>query len=175
MREEDSDEEGFRMEPVEEVRLLVLAAQREGNRALASELRPLGLTPSQGEVLSLLARRQPLSLSGLGALLVCESGSNPSRLVDRLVTAGYVHREVDGHDRRHVELTLTEAGRTAAEGVAVVESRLHARIAEAATGHDLEQVRRFLRALVAGGGAGDAVALRASAAAGADPGPEPAR
>ncbi|MCX0241567.1 MarR family winged helix-turn-helix transcriptional regulator [Streptomyces drozdowiczii] len=161
------------MEPVEEVRLLVLAAQREGNRALASELRPLGLTPSQGEVLRLLAERQPLSLSGLGALLVCESGSNPSRLVDRLVTAGFVHREVDAHDRRHVELTLTDAGRHAAESVALAEGRLHAWIAEAATGHDLEQAREFLRALVTGRGAGNAVALQAATATNTDPATNP--
>ncbi|MCZ0975304.1 MarR family transcriptional regulator [Streptomyces albulus] len=81
------------MDAVEEVRYLVLAAQREGNRMLAAALRPLGVTPAQGEVLRLLAERQPLTLSGLGALLVCESGGNPSRLVDRLVAAGLVRRE----------------------------------------------------------------------------------
>ena len=78
--------------PAEELRYLILAAQREGNRAFARRLRPLGLTPSQAEVLRLLDERQPLSLTGLGELLVCESGTNPSRLVDRLVTTGLVRR-----------------------------------------------------------------------------------
>ncbi|OIV35312.1 MarR family transcriptional regulator [Mangrovactinospora gilvigrisea] len=152
------------MDPVEEVRYLVLAAQREGNRALAAALRPLGVTPAQGEVLRLLAERQPLSLSGLGALLVCESGANPSRLVDRLVAAGLVRREGGVADRRHVQLTLTPDGRRAARGAAEAEAALHAHIAEAATGRDLDAVRDFLRALVGDRGAGLAVARRAGRA-----------
>ena len=95
------------MRSAEEVRYLILAAQREGNRQLAQALRPLGLTPSQAEVLRLLGDRQPLTLTGLGELLVCESGTNPSRLVDRLVTAGLVHRTESPHDRRQVALTLS--------------------------------------------------------------------
>jgi aspartyl-tRNA synthetase len=73
---------------LEEAALLILAAQREGNRLMAAALRPLGVTPAQAEVLQVLADRQPLTLTGLGELLVCESGTNPSRLVDRLVSAG---------------------------------------------------------------------------------------
>ncbi|MFE6760240.1 MarR family winged helix-turn-helix transcriptional regulator [Streptomyces sp. NPDC057684] len=149
------------MEPVEEIRFLILAAQREGNRELAQRLRPLGVTPSQAEVLRLLAERQPLSLSGLGALLVCESGSSPSRLVDRMVTAGLVRREEGSRDRRHVELTLTPAGHEVAHSVAAVEAGLHGRISAAATGHDINGVLDFLRTLVAGQSSGDAVARRA--------------
>lgn len=148
------------MDAVEEVRYLVLAAQREGNRMLAAALRPLGVTPAQGEVLRLLAERQPLTLSGLGALLVCESGGNPSRLVDRLVAAGLVRREEGAEDRRHVQLTLTPAGHRTARGVTEAEADLNARIAQAAAGHDLDAVRGFLRALVANQGAGQALARR---------------
>ena len=39
------------MDPVEELRYLVLAVQRDGNRALAALLRPLGVTPAQAEVI----------------------------------------------------------------------------------------------------------------------------
>ena len=95
----------------EELRYLILAAQREGNRMLAQALKPLGVTPSQAEVLSLLRTRRPLSLNGLGDLLVCESGNSPSRLVDRLVAAGLVMRQTDDTDRRHVKLSLTPEGR----------------------------------------------------------------
>ncbi|WP_369230070.1 MarR family winged helix-turn-helix transcriptional regulator [Streptomyces sp. R21] len=153
------------MEPAEEVRFLILAAQREGNRQLAQGLRPLRVTPAQAEVLRLLAERQPLSMSGLGALLVCESGGNPSRLVDRLVTAGFVRREEGSHDRRHVELTLTPAGHETARAVAAIEAELHAGIHAAAAGHDVEAVLALLRTLVSGSSAGDAVALRAGRSA----------
>ena len=37
------------MRPVEELRFLILAAQREGNRMLAQALRPLGITPAQAD------------------------------------------------------------------------------------------------------------------------------
>ncbi|MGH3837690.1 MAG: MarR family transcriptional regulator [Pseudonocardiaceae bacterium] len=86
------------MRTAEELRYLILAIQREGNRVLAADLRPLGLTPSQAEVLRVLADFQPLTLTGLGELLVCEHGTNPSRLVDRLVSAGLVWRETQADD-----------------------------------------------------------------------------
>lgn len=42
------------MTQVEELRFLILAAQREGSRMFTSILRPLGLTSSQSEVLRVL-------------------------------------------------------------------------------------------------------------------------
>ena len=69
------------MRQAELIRYLVLAAQREGNRRLTRELRAIGLTPSQSEVMRILGDHAPLSLTGLGELLVCESGTQPSRLV----------------------------------------------------------------------------------------------
>jgi MarR family transcriptional regulator, organic hydroperoxide resistance regulator len=54
-----------------------------------------------------------LTLSGLGELLVCESGTNPSRLVDRLVIQGLVERTRSATDGREVLLQLTSTGRGA--------------------------------------------------------------
>lgn len=153
------------MRPAEELRYLILAAQREGNRILARALQPLGVTPSQAEVIRLLHERQPLTLSGLGELLVCESGNSPSRLVDRLVAIGLVRREVAAHDRRHVELSLTEDGVQVARQVAEVEEDLYRTVDAAAGEHDLSHVTGFLRAFVADLPAGQALARRASEAA----------
>jgi DNA-binding MarR family transcriptional regulator len=118
------------MRPVEELRYLILAVQREGSRRLAAELRPLGLTPSQAEVLGVLAEHQPLSLGGLGELLVCETGTNPSRIVDRLVSGGLVGRETDPDDRRQVLLSLTDEGHELAKRVATAEARLEETLEE---------------------------------------------
>ena len=79
------------MRPEEELRFLILGAQREGNRLLAAQLSPLGLTPSQAEVIRCLGDYGSMSLRALGELLVCESGS-PSRLVDALVSREIVAR-----------------------------------------------------------------------------------
>lgn len=148
------------MRRAELIRYLVLAAQREGNRRLSSELRELGLTPSQAEVLRILGDHEPLTLSGLGALLVCESGTNPSRLVDRLVEAGLVARVDALDDRRRVELTLTSAGREREVAVRSVEARLYDAIDSASAGIDADAAIELLQRLSAGEPSGVALSER---------------
>ncbi|MEV1131255.1 MarR family transcriptional regulator [Agromyces sp. NPDC049794] len=148
------------MRHAEELRYLILAIQRDGNRLLANELRPLDLTPSQAEVIRVLADRQPLTLVGLGELLVCETGTNPSRLVDRLVGAGLVSREPDPHDRRHVALTLTDRGTAAAARIAEAESRLYETIDDLTDGTPVPETLATLRALASRFPAGQALARR---------------
>lgn len=113
------------MKPIEQLRYLILAAQREGNRFLAEALRPLGLTPSQAEALRVLQDWQPLALIELGSLLVCEQRS-PSRLVTGLIAAGYVAGAPSPNDKRKVVLNLTPRGREAAVQVAEIETALYA-------------------------------------------------
>jgi MarR family transcriptional regulator, organic hydroperoxide resistance regulator len=151
------------MRRAELIRYLVLAAQREGNRRLSGDLRELGLTPSQAEVLRILGDHEPLTLSGLGALLVCESGTNPSRLVDRLVEAGLVARVNSLDDRRRVELTLTPAGREREVAVRSVEERLYDAIDSAFAGIDAEPSIELLRRLSAGEASGIALSRRIQA------------
>ena len=153
------------MRQAELVRYLVLAAQREGSRRLTQELRTISLTPSQSEVLRILGDHGPLSLTGLGELLVCESGKNPSRLVDRLVGAGLVKRVVAADDRRQVTLSLTDAGREMEAAVRVVEERLYIDLDTASVGVDLHPVIQVLRRLSAGEPAGEALEKRLAAQA----------
>ncbi|WP_326948611.1 winged helix DNA-binding protein [Amycolatopsis sp. NBC_01307] len=148
------------MRIAEELRFLILAAQREGNRVLAQALKPLGVTPSQAEVLRLLQERQPLTLNGLGALLVCESGSSPSRLVDRLTTTGLIDRLPADHDRRQVRLTLTPEGARIATRIAEIEDELYDRLDTAGAGSDTGEVICFLHRFVDGLPAGRALAHR---------------
>lgn len=148
------------MRPAEEFRYLVLAVQREGNRLFAADLRPLGLTPSQAEVLRVLADHQPLTMLGLGELLVCETGSSPSRLVDRLVAAGLVRRDSARSDRRQVTLTLTDAGERAAADIAEVEQRLYHVIDQLTIDQPLEETLTLLRAFADNFPAGQALARR---------------
>lgn len=147
------------MRLAEEIRYLILAAQREGNRQLAEALKPLGLTPSQAEVVRLVADHQPLTMKGLGGLLVCESGTNPSRLVDRLVTSGLIERNVDANDRRGVKLTLTAKGDVAAAHIAEIEEAMYIMI-DQRTKRSSEGLISSLCALVADRPAGDAIERR---------------
>lgn len=149
------------MRTAEALRYLVLAAELEGRRQLARELRPLGLTPSQAEVLRVLADHAPLSLNGLGALLVCESGTSPSRLVERVVARGSVDRRVGTEDGRSVELSLTPEGRRLADAVVEIEERMYA-VIDSMTGPDVDATIDFLRAFVEGSPVGLAFERRAA-------------
>lgn len=151
------------MKVAEELRYLILAIQREGNRLLATELRPLGVTPSQGEVLRVLRDHGPLTLSALGSLLVCETGNSPSRLVDRLVAQGLVQRDTDPDDRRYLALSLTPEGKALSRRIAVVEEKLHDTIAQLVTGQPVTETVTTLRALADAFPAGQALARRRAA------------
>ncbi|HEY7023103.1 MAG TPA: winged helix DNA-binding protein [Ktedonobacterales bacterium] len=147
------------MKPIEELRYLVLAAQREGSRFLAEALHPLALTPSQAEALRVLQDWQPLALVKLGSLLVCEQGS-PSRLVSGLIAAGYVASAPSPEDKRKVVLTLTPRGDEAAKRVAEVEATLYATLNAAIPDQQIEALLPILWNVVAGRPAGDALARR---------------
>src|SRR5215211_519181 len=98
------------MDPLFELGLAVKAGSREFERWSNEAMRPLGLTGAQADALLVIAAAEPLSLKELGELLIAEAG-HPSRLVDRLVEAGWVKRGPEGGDRRSVVLTLTAKGR----------------------------------------------------------------
>lgn len=150
------------MNSAEELRYLVLAAQREGNRILLDLLRPLGVSPSQAEVIRVLADHGPLSLVDLGVLLVCETGS-PSRLVDGLVTATLLERIPALNDRRRVILSLTDSGREKEIGIRAVEETLHGFIEQSLTVREIESVNTALHKFVSGRPAGIAVVNRSAA------------
>jgi DNA-binding MarR family transcriptional regulator len=145
------------VDSVEELRYLVLAAQRDGNRTLAALLRPLGLTPAQAEVLSVLDdARRPLTVREVGDLLVCEPGS-PSRLVASLTAAGHVMRRPHPDDGRAAALELTHQGRDAAEQVRAVEERFHDELrARLTSRHDIEAAIRALRGIAQAGASAEA-------------------
>ena len=150
------------MNSAEELRYLVLAAQREGNRILLDRLRPLGVSPSQAEVIRVLADYGPLSLVDLGVLLVCETKS-PSRLVDGLVTATLLERIPALNDRRRVILSLTNAGREKEIGIRAVEATLHGFIEQLLTVGEIGRVNAALHKFVSGRPAEIAVANRSAA------------
>jgi MarR family transcriptional regulator, organic hydroperoxide resistance regulator len=149
------------MRAAEEFRYLVLAAQREGNRLLGQALKPLGVTTAQGEVIRVLQERQPLTLNGLGELLVCETGTSPSRLVDRLVAVGLVTRRPAEHDRRHIELSLTPDGVGVGRRIAEIEEEFYRSVDAMAQRNELDQINTFLRIFVGDLPAGQALARRA--------------
>ncbi|NEM92119.1 MarR family winged helix-turn-helix transcriptional regulator [Galbitalea soli] len=142
-----------------ELRYLVLAAQREGNRALARRLEPLGLTPSQAEILLVLADFGPLNLVELGRYIVCETGS-PSRVVDALVGRGQVTRETSPSDRRAVDVALSEAGRALVPQLRAIEDEIDAATAGQLSETEAAWIAGVMRRFLAGTNSADALARR---------------
>lgn len=68
------------------------------------------VTMPQLRVLVMLHHAEPLNLSAIAEGLGVNP-SNASRTCDRLVSAGFVAREDDPKDRRHLAITLTADGR----------------------------------------------------------------
>jgi MarR family transcriptional regulator, organic hydroperoxide resistance regulator len=93
-----------------ELGLCLKAAQRGIERVMNEALEPLGVTAAQADAITVIGQAEPLSLKELGDLLIAEAG-HPSRLVDRLVGAGYVERFAATEDRRRIVLSLTRKGR----------------------------------------------------------------
>jgi DNA-binding MarR family transcriptional regulator len=136
------------MDPLEEFRYLVLAAQREGNRALAAALKPHDLTPSQAEALAVLRdARKPLTVREIGERLVCEGGS-PSRLMSTLARKDLVASGADPADGRNTLLSLTPAGVDAARAVKRVEADLYAFLGTLLDDDQVDAALPILRALV---------------------------
>lgn len=144
---------------LDELTLLIKAAQREGDRRVNAVLRPLGLTAAQAEVLLVLAAAEPLSLGELGGLLVAEGG-HPTRLVLRLVEAGLVQRTGALDDRRRLELRLTPGGRALAEQAATRKSELLERSRGLTEGLDLRPILTLLEGYLADGPWADTVRRR---------------
>jgi DNA-binding MarR family transcriptional regulator len=136
------------MEAIEESRYLVLAAQREGARALAAALKPHDLTPSQAEAIAVLRdARRPLTVREMGERLVCEGGS-PSRLTSTLTRKGLVESRADPSDGRITLLSLTPTGIDAARAVRRIEQDLYSAFSTIVSERQVQAAIPVLRALV---------------------------
>ena len=152
------------MTPAEELRYLVLALQREGNREFADSLKPMGLTPSQAEVLNVLDQFGQLTLTELGERLVCEAGS-PSRLVNNMVKNGYIAKTPDPLDGRAVNLSLSDMAQDLMPKLRAIEVEYNDAVGQIAKTLpiSLETALEMFRVLVADTPAGNAVSLRKQA------------
>jgi DNA-binding MarR family transcriptional regulator len=91
---------------------------RRVTAAVAGELREIGLSIPQFDVLSTLSEQEGLTQQELAARLYVTKG-NVSGLIDRLVEAGLVERRPIPGDRRSHALHLTRVGaELAARGIA---------------------------------------------------------
>lgn len=147
------------MDTGEELRYLLLALNKEGNRQFAEALRPFELTPSQAEVIQVLQQYQPMTLLQLGERLVCENGS-PSRLVKTMVNSGWVEKLPNPDDGRAVLLRLTPQTEAILPQLNEIETRFNGQ-AGTMIGDDLrDTMLELLWKYVGESPSGEAVRLR---------------
>lgn len=148
------------MKQIEQLRFLILAAQREGNRTLAHELERYGLTPSQAEVIRLVGDNGELTIGGIGELLICESGTNPSRLVTGLVRLGFIQKIVMADDKRRIMITLTQSGSVANSDIKKIEALFYREIEDICKDVDIQPTIELLSTITKGTPAGNAFSKR---------------
>lgn len=109
--------------PVDPMRLWFRFARlnRRVTAAIAAELRGLGLSIPQFDVLSTLTEREGLTQQDLAGRLYVTKG-NVSGLIDRLVEAGMVERRPIPCDRRSHALHLTRVGADLARRALAVQT-----------------------------------------------------
>ena len=95
---------------------------RRVSAAIAAEMKPLGLSIPQFDLLSTLTEAGGVTQQELAQRLYVTKG-NVSGLVDRLVEAGLVERRRSPGDRRSHALHLTSDGRALAERAMALQER----------------------------------------------------
>lgn len=135
------------MDPLFELALSVKAGHRALERLMNDALAPLGVTGLQADALSVIGQAGEISLKDLGELLIAEAG-HPSRLVDRMVTSGYVDRRPSPDDRRSVVLSLTPKGRDLERDIHQTRADVLATVAPLVDPHDVTAALRLFRTLL---------------------------
>jgi MarR family transcriptional regulator, organic hydroperoxide resistance regulator len=118
--------------------------QQRLSAAVAGELRTIGLSIPQFDVISTLTEREGMTQQDLAERLYVTKG-NVSGLIDRMVDAGLVERRPIPGDRRSHALHLTERGRELAErGIALQRSYVDATLGRLGS-HDVAELDRIVR------------------------------
>jgi DNA-binding MarR family transcriptional regulator len=121
-------------------------AERSVVRQLARILDDEGVTVDQWRILQLLADGRGHRMSELSEFAFLPAASL-TRVVDRMVTDGLVHRRVDTLDRRRVLVHLTARGRALSRRLAAVAAREQHALLDGADPAETERLLALLDGL----------------------------
>jgi MarR family transcriptional regulator, organic hydroperoxide resistance regulator len=123
----------------------VIRLHRRAVNTVASELKVLGLSIPQFDLLSTLTEREGMSQQELAERLYVTKG-NVSGLLDRMVEANLVERRTIPGDRRSNALYLTKKGRDLAEKGIAAQRAYVARTLGSLPTEDLADLERIILA-----------------------------
>ncbi|UJH68073.1 MarR family winged helix-turn-helix transcriptional regulator [Allomuricauda sp. SCSIO 65647] len=115
------------------------------NEILANALKPFEISLQQFNVLRILRGQKglPANLSTLNERMVTKM-SNTTRLVDKLIAKGYVERTICEANRRKVEITLTDNGRTALSEMDIAVANAEKMAVQRFSKKELEELNTLL-------------------------------
>lgn len=122
-----------------------LRLHRRVSAAIAAELKALGLSIPQFDVISTLSEQEGLTQQDLAQRLYVTKG-NVSGLIDRLVEAGLVERRPIPGDRRSHALHLTPPGRDLARSGMAAQSAYVTRTLGSLPPGDVAELERVVLA-----------------------------
>ena len=131
--------------PAHEAILNVMVTSSWVTAELAAAMAPHGVTPAQYNVLRILRGSHPkkLTCTDVGERLL-DRTPDVTRLLDRLERAGLTHRARAEHDRRVVEVGITEKGCALLERMRCDVEAAQARCTARLTGAEHEALSRLL-------------------------------
>lgn len=130
----------------EEVSLEILRTAFALEHFLAESLKQYGLTMTQYNVLRILrgAGQQGLCRNDVGARMLSPV-PDATRLIDRLITAGYAQKDKSGEDRRYTTTRITDKGLDLLKQLDEPVLELHRSQFGHLSTHDMQQLTSLLK------------------------------
>jgi len=115
------------------------------NEIMTGALKPYEVSLQQFNVLRILRGQlgNPANLSTINKRMVTKM-SNTTRLVDKLISKGYVHRYVCPSNRRKVEILITDSGLEALTQMDMALEEAHNILLKNFNTEDLKQLNQLL-------------------------------
>jgi len=107
----------------------------------------LGLSSRESALLLSLEEYEEINSNSLSERMHL-SASRISRIVDRLIQKGYLHRRPAEDDRRYIEISLTVKGMEAKKKIAEVKKICEDKIRSKINAGDIETVKKALNILL---------------------------
>jgi len=136
---------GFESKPPYWINRLAFLVRSE----LQREFRNAGydLTPEEWALLMVLWERAPLTIGAL-ADLTLRDRTTVTRLLDGLNSKGLVTRINDAQDRRRLQVSVTEAGRSLAQPLAALANTVVERSTRGISEDDIDHCTATLRTMI---------------------------
>jgi len=114
------------------------------NEAIANVLKPFDVSLQQFNVLRILRGQngKPANLSTLNERMVTKM-SNTTRLVDKLITKGYVDRIICPSNRRKIEINITDSGKKVLKKMDTAMNKAENEILQNVSNKELEQLNKI--------------------------------